>query len=75
MTPFHIFLAVLVAVIWGIAFVATKLGLESFSPPELTALLRRALRDPAPRGMGLVLLGLAVIVLPLERLEGRRRPS
>lgn len=38
MTPFHIFLAVLVAVIWGIAFVATKLGLESFSPPQLTAL-------------------------------------
>ena len=26
MTPFHIFLAVLVAVIWGIAFVATKLN-------------------------------------------------
>lgn len=38
MTPFHIFLAVLVAVIWGIAFVATKIGLESFSPPQLTAL-------------------------------------
>ena len=38
MTPFHVFLAVLVAVIWGIAFVATKLGLESFSPPQLTAL-------------------------------------
>jgi len=38
MTPFHIFLAVLVAVIWGIAFVATKLGLDSFSAPQLTAL-------------------------------------
>lgn len=38
MTPFHIFLAVLVAVIWGIAFVATKIALESFSPPQLTAL-------------------------------------
>lgn len=38
MTPFHVFLAVLVAVIWGIAFVATKLALESFSPPQLTAL-------------------------------------
>jgi O-acetylserine/cysteine efflux transporter len=37
-TPFHVFLAVLVAVIWGIAFVATKLALESFSPPQLTAL-------------------------------------
>lgn len=38
MTPFHVFLAVLVAVIWGIAFVATKLALESFSPPQLAAL-------------------------------------
>ena len=38
MTPFHVFLAVLVAVIWGIAFIATKLGLETFSPPQLTAL-------------------------------------
>jgi O-acetylserine/cysteine efflux transporter len=38
MTPFHIFLAVLVAVIWGIAFIATKVALESFSPPQLTAL-------------------------------------
>jgi O-acetylserine/cysteine efflux transporter len=37
-TPFHVLLAVLVAVIWGIAFVATKLALESFSPPQLTAL-------------------------------------
>jgi O-acetylserine/cysteine efflux transporter len=38
LTPFHVFLAVLVAVIWGIAFVATKLALESFSAPQLTAL-------------------------------------
>lgn len=38
MAPFHIFLAVLVALIWGIAFVATKMALESFSPPQLTAL-------------------------------------
>jgi O-acetylserine/cysteine efflux transporter len=38
MTPVHLILAVLVAVIWGLAFVATKIGLESFSPPELTAL-------------------------------------
>jgi drug/metabolite transporter (DMT)-like permease len=59
MTPFHIFLAILVAVVWGIAFVATKLGLESFGALRLA-------------GMGLVLLGLAVIVLPLERLAGRR---
>ncbi len=33
----HVILAVLVAAIWGFAFVATKLGLDSFSPPQLTA--------------------------------------
>lgn len=38
MKPFHIFLAVLVAVIWGVAFVISKLGLEDFTPPQLTAL-------------------------------------
>ncbi|MCR6478095.1 EamA family transporter [Variovorax sp. ZS18.2.2] len=31
-------LAVLVAVIWGVAFVVSKIGLESFTPPQLTAL-------------------------------------
>ena len=31
-------LAALTSVIWGLAFVATKLGLESFSAAELTAL-------------------------------------
>ena len=31
-------LAALVAAIWGLAFVATKIGLESFSPAQLTAL-------------------------------------
>jgi O-acetylserine/cysteine efflux transporter len=38
MKPAHIALAVLVAVIWGIAFVISKVGLESFTPPQLTAL-------------------------------------
>lgn len=38
MKPSHIALAVLVAVIWGIAFVVSKIGLESFTPPQLTAL-------------------------------------
>ncbi len=38
MKPFHVFLAVLVAAIWGFAFVATEIGLESFSPPQLTAI-------------------------------------
>jgi O-acetylserine/cysteine efflux transporter len=31
-------LGVLVAVVWGVAFVATKIALGSFSPPELTLL-------------------------------------
>jgi O-acetylserine/cysteine efflux transporter len=38
MTPLHLALALLVAVIWGIAFVATKIALESFSPAQLAAL-------------------------------------
>jgi O-acetylserine/cysteine efflux transporter len=38
MKPLHIALAIMVAVIWGIAFVVSKVGLESFSPSQLTAL-------------------------------------
>ena len=38
MTPLHAALAVLVAAIWGLAFVATEIGLESFSPAQLAAL-------------------------------------
>ena len=38
MRPRDIFSAALVCVIWGLAFVATKIGLESFSAPQLTAL-------------------------------------
>jgi O-acetylserine/cysteine efflux transporter len=37
-SPAHVGLAVLVACVWGVAFVATKIGLESFSPPALAAL-------------------------------------
>jgi O-acetylserine/cysteine efflux transporter len=37
-TPTDVLLAVLVVVIWGVAFIATKIGLASFSPPELAAL-------------------------------------
>jgi O-acetylserine/cysteine efflux transporter len=36
--PRDLALAVLVAVIWGFAFIATRIGLDSFSPPQLTAL-------------------------------------
>lgn len=38
MPPRDMVLAALVAVIWGLAFVAIKIGLESFSPAQLTAL-------------------------------------
>ncbi len=38
MRPRDMALATLVAVIWGLAFVATKIGLDSFSPAQLTAL-------------------------------------
>src|SRR5262249_5563434 len=33
-----VLLATLVAVLWGAAFVATRIGLDSFSPPQLAAL-------------------------------------
>jgi O-acetylserine/cysteine efflux transporter len=38
MSPRDIALACLTSVIWGLAFVAIKIGLESFSAPQLTAL-------------------------------------
>ncbi len=34
----HMLLAAMTSVVWGLAFVATKLGLESFTAPQLTAL-------------------------------------
>jgi len=37
MNAAHAGLAVLVAVLWGLAFVATRIGLDSFSPPALAA--------------------------------------
>lgn len=38
MKPMHIALAVLVATIWGVAFVMSRVGLDSFSAPQLTLL-------------------------------------
>jgi O-acetylserine/cysteine efflux transporter len=52
-------LSVLVAVIWGCAFIATQIGLDSFSPPQLTAL--RCL-----------IAGLPAAFLPHPRSRGRR---
>jgi len=67
MKPRHMLLAAMTAVIWGLAFVATKLGLESFSAPQLTALrfliaCLPVLVVPRPRiGWGaLVLIGLTL---------------
>jgi len=67
MKPRHMLLAAMTAVIWGLAFVATKLGLESFSAPQLTALrfliaCLPVLVVPRPRiGWGaLMLIGLTL---------------
>ena len=38
MKPFDVLLAVMVAVIWGLAFVASRIALDEFSPPLMTAL-------------------------------------
>jgi O-acetylserine/cysteine efflux transporter len=38
MSAHHTALAILISIIWGCAFVATKLGLQSFTPSQLTAL-------------------------------------
>ena len=38
MKPADVFLAVLVAVIWGLAFVASRIALDEFSPALMTAL-------------------------------------
>ena len=50
MKPIHTFLAVLVAIIWGIAFVVSKIGLELHAP-QLTALR-------------FIVAALAVVVVP-----------
>jgi O-acetylserine/cysteine efflux transporter len=38
MTPAHLALVLLVVVIWGLTFVATRWALDDFSPSQLTAL-------------------------------------
>src|SRR5262249_14565835 len=38
MSAAHLALAALVVVIWGLAFVATRLALDDFTPPQLAAL-------------------------------------
>ena len=38
MKPADVFLAVLVAVIWGLAFVASRLALDELSPALMTAM-------------------------------------
>lgn len=67
MSPRDAALAAMTSVIWGLGFVAAKLGLESFSAPQLTA-LRFLLASlfvfvvPAPRigWWALVLIGLTL---------------
>lgn len=67
MKPLHIVLAVLVAVIWGLAFVISKIGLESFTPPQLTALrflvaASAAIWLPRPRISWPPLIGIGLTV-------------
>ncbi len=62
MPPAHLALALLVVVIWGLAFVATRLALDTISPPLLTALrfvvaaLPAALLPRPPIGPRMLLL-------------------
>lgn len=67
MTPRDMVLAALTSVIWGLAFVFVKFGLESFSAPQLTALrfiiaclpVLILPRPPIPWSM-LILIGLTL---------------
>ena len=65
MPALHVALAVLVAVAWGGAFLATRLALDVFSPSQLTALrfliaAVPALVIPRPRVAGNVLVGIGL---------------
>src|SRR5215831_15056419 len=51
MTAGHVLLALAVAVMWGLAFVATRMALDAVSPPLLTALRFLVAAAPA-RGLG-----------------------
>lgn len=55
MTAVHVVLAVLVAIAWGIAFVASRMALDAFSPPQLTVLR-------------FAIAGLPALVVPPPRL-------
>ena len=61
MAPAHLALVLLVVVIWGLAFVATRWALDDFSPPQLTALRFLIAAGPAlvlarPRVPGRILI-------------------
>jgi O-acetylserine/cysteine efflux transporter len=55
--PRDVVLAVVVAVLWGVAFVATRVGLDSFSPPQLAA-------------VRFAIAALPALVLPRPRVAG-----
>jgi O-acetylserine/cysteine efflux transporter len=50
MKPFDVGLAVTVAVIWGLAFVASRIALDEFSPELMTA-LRFSIAHGVPVGL------------------------
>lgn len=67
MRPVDVALALVVAVLWGAAFVATRIGLDSFSAPQLTllrfglaALPALVLPRPGVGGTSLVAVGLTL---------------
>src|SRR5260370_11852733 len=67
----HVALALLVTIIWGVAFVATRLALDDFSPAALTALrflvaALPAVLLPRPRvsWRALLLVGLPLYTRP-----------
>lgn len=58
MRPSHIALAILVTTIWGVAFVVSKFGLETYTPAQLTA-------------ARFLVASLAVIVIPKPQIRWR----
>src|SRR5260370_24748083 len=57
----HVALALLVTIIWGVAFVATRLALDDFSPAALTALR-------------FLVAALPAVLLPRPRVSWRSPP-
>src|SRR6185295_11486820 len=73
MTPAHLALVLVVVVIWGLTFVATRWALDDFSPPQLTAL--RFLIAAAPGLAAVVVQTQALFTILFAALALGERPS